>query len=118
MQQERIIVLDFGGQYKQLIARRVRECNVYCEIHPHTLSIEKIREMNPKGIIMTGGPASVYDEKSPTCSPELFEMGIPVDPCSGHLLRLPAHGLSLRRSPRCGWQSWKKGCRNGRRLCG
>ena len=100
MQQERIIVLDFGGQYKQLIARRVRECNVYCEIHPHTLSIEKIREMNPKGIIMTGGPASVYDEKSPTCSPELFEMGIPV------------------RSPRCGWQSWKKGCRNGRRLCG
>ena len=78
MQQERIIVLDFGGQYKQLIARRVRECNVYCEIHPHTLSIEKIREMNPKGIIMTGGPASVYDEKSPTCSPELFEMGIPV----------------------------------------
>ena len=79
MQQERIIVLDFGGQYKQLIARRVRECNVYCEIHPHTLSIEKIREMNPKGIIMTGGPASVYDEKSPTCSPELFEMGNAAD---------------------------------------
>ena len=78
MEQERIVVLDFGGQYKQLIARRVRECNVYCEIHPHTLSIGKIREMNPKGIIMTGGPASVYDEKSPTCSPELFELGIPV----------------------------------------
>ncbi len=78
MEQERIIVLDFGGQYKQLIARRVRECNVYCEIHPHTLEIEKIKEMNPRGIIMTGGPASVYDEKSPTCSPELFELGIPV----------------------------------------
>lgn len=78
MQQEKIIVLDFGGQYKQLIARRVRECNVYCEIHPHTLSIEKIREMNPKGIILTGGPASVYEEDSPTCSPELFELGIPV----------------------------------------
>ena len=59
MQQERIIILDFGGQYKQLIARRVRECNVYCEIHPHTLKIEKIKEMNPRGIILTGGPAPV-----------------------------------------------------------
>ena len=78
MGRELVIILDFGGQYKQLIARRVRECNVYCEIHPHTLSIEKIKAMDPKGIILTGGPASVYDEKSPTCSPELFALGIPV----------------------------------------
>ena len=55
---DKILILDFGGQYKQLIARRVRECNVYCEIHPYTLEIEKIKEMNPKGIILTGGPAS------------------------------------------------------------
>ena len=57
-----IIVLDFGGQYNQLIARRVRECNVYAEVHPYTLSLDKIREMNPKGIIFTGGPNSVYGE--------------------------------------------------------
>ena len=78
MEKELIIVLDFGGQYKQLIARRVRECNVYCEIHPHTLDLAKIREMDPKGIILTGGPASVYKEDSPTCPPELFRLGIPV----------------------------------------
>ena len=53
---DRILVLDFGGQYNQLIARRVRECNVYCEVHPYNLSIEKIKEFNPKGIIFTGGP--------------------------------------------------------------
>ena len=78
MKRELVIILDFGGQYKQLIARRVRECNVYCEIHPHTMGIDEIRELAPKGIILTGGPASVYDEKSPTCSPELFKLGIPV----------------------------------------
>lgn len=78
MQQEKIIVLDFGGQYNQLIARRVRECNVYCEVHPYTLSMEKIKEINPKGIIFTGGPNSVYGEDSPQCPPELYEMGIPI----------------------------------------
>ena len=56
MDRELVIVLDFGGQYNQLIARRVRECNVYCEVHPCTLSLDRIREMNPKGIIFTGGP--------------------------------------------------------------
>ena len=66
MEKELVIVLDFGGQYNQLIARRVRECNVYCEVHPHTLSLEKIREMNPKGIIFTGGPNSAYGEDSPS----------------------------------------------------
>lgn len=78
MKEELIIVLDFGGQYNQLIARRVRECNVYCEVHPYSISLEKIREMNPKGIIFTGGPNSVYAEESPRCSKEIFELGIPI----------------------------------------
>lgn len=78
MQQEMIIVLDFGGQYNQLIARRVRECNVYCEVHPYNMNLDKIRELNPKGIILTGGPNSVYEEGSALCEPEFFEMGIPV----------------------------------------
>ncbi|MCH5265389.1 MAG: glutamine-hydrolyzing GMP synthase [Lachnospiraceae bacterium] len=73
-----IIVLDFGGQYNQLIARRVRECNVYCEVHPNTLSIEEIKKMNPKGLIFTGGPNSAYLPDSPTISAEIFELGIPV----------------------------------------
>lgn len=73
-----IIVLDFGGQYNQLIARRVRECNVYCEVHPYTLSIDEIKAKNPKGIIFTGGPNSVYGEGSPQCPKELYEMGIPI----------------------------------------
>jgi len=78
MNKELIIVLDFGGQYNQLIARRVRECNVYAEVHPYTLSIEKIKEMNPKGIIFTGGPNSAYKEDSPSCSKEIFELGVPI----------------------------------------
>ena len=78
MNNETVIVLDFGGQYNQLIARRVRECNVYCEVHPYTLSLEKIKEMNPKGIIFTGGPNSVYDEASPRYERAILELGIPV----------------------------------------
>ena len=78
MAEEMILVLDFGGQYKQLIARRVRENHVYCEIHPYTMPIEKIKEMNPKGIILTGGPDSVYLEDSLSYDPQLFELGIPV----------------------------------------
>ena len=75
---EMIIVLDFGGQYNQLIARRVRECNVYCEVHPSSLGLDKIREMNPKGIIFTGGPNSVYLEESPHIDKAIFDMGIPI----------------------------------------
>ncbi|SHJ62644.1 glutamine-hydrolyzing GMP synthase [Parasporobacterium paucivorans] len=78
MDRELIIVLDFGGQYNQLIARRVRECNVYCEIHPYTLSLEEIKAKNPKGIIFTGGPNSVYKEESPTCDKGIFDLGIPI----------------------------------------
>lgn len=78
MKKELVLVVDFGGQYNQLIARRVRECNVYCEVHPHNLSIDEIKEMNPKGIIFTGGPNSVYGEDSPLCDKGIFELGIPV----------------------------------------
>lgn len=78
MTKELVIVIDFGGQYNQLIARRVRECNVYCEVHPYTIDLEKIKEMNPKGIIFTGGPNSVYTETSPHCSKEIFKLGIPI----------------------------------------
>ncbi len=78
MKRELVIVLDFGGQYNQLVARRVRECNVYCEIYSYKTDIEKIKEMNPKGIILTGGPNSCYEPDSPTYPKELFELGIPV----------------------------------------
>ena len=100
MAREMIIVLDFGGQYKQLIARRVRECNVYCEIHPCTTSLDRIREMDPKGIILTGGPASVYDPESPSCDRALFEMGIPVlGICYGSQLMAYKLGGEVRTAP-------------------
>ena len=75
---ELVIVLDFGGQYNQLIARRVRECNVNCEVKSYKTSIEEIKALNPNGIIFTGGPNSVYLEDSPTIDKEIFELGIPV----------------------------------------
>ena len=78
MKNELVIVLDFGGQYNQLIARRVRECNVYCEVHSYTISLDKIKELNPKGIIFTGGPNSVYGEESPRYEKAVLELGIPV----------------------------------------
>lgn len=75
---EKILVLDFGGQYNQLICRRVRDLNVYAEVHPYTMSIEKIKEYNPKGIIFTGGPNSCYLEDSPLCDKEIFDLNIPI----------------------------------------
>ena len=75
---EMIVILDFGGQYNQLIARRVRECNVYCEVKSYKTPLEEIKAMNPKGIIFTGGPNSVYLEDSPSIGKEIFELGIPV----------------------------------------
>ena len=78
MQHEKVLVLDFGGQYNQLIARRVREQNVYCELLPCDVSLDRIKEFNPKGIIFTGGPNSVYDESSPHIDKEIFELGVPV----------------------------------------
>ena len=73
-----ILVLDFGSQYTQLIARRVRESNVYCEIHPFNIALETIRQLEPKGIILSGGPASVYQENAPKISEDLFKMTMPV----------------------------------------
>ena len=78
MEREMIVVLDFGGQYNQLIARRVRECNVYCEIYSYKVDLQKIKDLNPKGIILTGGPSSCYEEGAATCDKALFELGIPV----------------------------------------
>jgi len=78
LQAERVLVLDFGSQYAQLIARRVREQNVYCEIVRHDISAERIRDLAPKGIILSGGPASVYEAGAPQCDPGIFRLGIPV----------------------------------------
>jgi len=75
---DKIIILDFGSQYTQLIARRIRECKIYSEIHPFNISLKKIRSISPKGIILSGGPSSVYEKNAPRCAPELFKMGIPI----------------------------------------
>ena len=100
MNKEMIIVLDFGGQYNQLIARRVRECNVYAEVHPYTLSLDKIKEMNPKGIIFTGGPNSVYGEDSPRYQKEIFDLGIPIlGICYGSQLMAYMLGGTVETAP-------------------
>lgn len=100
MEQEKVIVIDFGGQYNQLVARRVRECNVYCEIYSYKTEIEKIKEMNPKGIILTGGPNSCYEEESPTYTKELFELGIPVlGLCYGAQLMMHVLGGKVEKAP-------------------
>ena len=78
MSHQTVIVLDFGGQYNQLIARRVRECNVYCEVKPYTTPLSELKAMNPIGIIFTGGPNSVYLETSPHVDPEIFTWGVPI----------------------------------------
>ncbi len=100
MKKEMIIVLDFGGQYNQLIARRVRECNVYAEVHPYTISLDKIKEMNPKGIIFTGGPNSVYGNDSPRYQKEIFELGIPIlGICYGSQLMAYSLGGKVETAP-------------------
>lgn len=100
MKRETVIVLDFGGQYNQLVARRVRECNVYCEIYSYKTDIEKIKAMNPKGIILTGGPNSCYEADSPTYSKELFELGIPVlGLCYGAQLMMHLLGGKVEKAP-------------------
>ena len=75
---DKILILDFGSQYTQLIARRIRECQIYSEIHPFNLPVEKVRSLSPKGIILSGGPASVYERDAPQCDPTLLRMGIPI----------------------------------------
>ncbi len=78
MENQKVLILDFGGQYNQLIARRVRACNVYCEVHPWTMSLEAIRAYDPIGIIFTGGPNSVYAEHSPHTDPGVYTLGVPI----------------------------------------
>ena len=75
---DHVLVLDFGSQYAKLIARRVREQNVYCEIVRHSLTPARIQELAPKGIILSGGPKSVYEEGAPLCDPGIFDLGIPI----------------------------------------
>ena len=75
---DKILIVDFGSQYTQLIARRVRECEIYSEIHPYNISMDRVKSLSPKGIIFSGGPASVYEKNAPLCDPALLRMGIPV----------------------------------------
>ncbi|MGC9965630.1 MAG: glutamine-hydrolyzing GMP synthase [Syntrophobacteraceae bacterium] len=92
LHEERVLILDFGSQTTQLIARRVRESHVYCEIHPFNMKLEAIRDFRPKGIILSGGPSSVHDEGAPMADPELFELGTPIlGICYG--MQLLAHQL-------------------------
>ena len=100
MDHQSVLVIDFGGQYNQLIARRVRECSVFAEVIPHTQAMEKIREVKPAGIIFTGGPNSVYDDASPKCEPEIFEMGIPIlGICYGSQLMAYMLGGTVETAP-------------------
>ena len=78
MKHETVLVLDFGGQYNELIARRVRDLGVYCEVHPYKKALEKIKELSPIGIIFTGGPNSVYEEGAPKVDPAVFQQGLPI----------------------------------------
>src|SRR5437660_6681096 len=75
---ERILVFDFGSQYAQLIARRVRDLNVFCQVVRHDLSAERVRDLEPSGMILSGGPSSVYQPGAPRCDPKIFELDIPV----------------------------------------
>lgn len=101
MNNELVIVLDFGGQYNQLIARRVRECNVFCEVLPYTTDIKKIKAKKPVGIIFTGGPNSVYETNAPKCEKEIFELGVPVlGICYGSQLMAYTLGGKVAQAPK------------------
>ncbi len=100
LSREKVIVIDFGGQYNQLVARRVRECNVYCEIYSYKTDLEQIKAMNPKGIILTGGPNSCYEEGAPTYQRGLFELGVPVlGLCYGAQLMMHVLGGKVQKAP-------------------
>ena len=78
LDRQMIVILDFGSQYSELIARRIRETQVYSEVLSYRTTVEKLRQLNPKGIILSGGPNSVYDDRAPQCDPEIWQLGIPV----------------------------------------
>lgn len=100
MSRETVVVLDFGGQYNQLIARRVRECNVYCEIYSYKTDLEKIKAIHPKGIIFTGGPNSCYETDSPAYDTGIYELGIPVlGICYGSQLMMHQLGGKVEKAP-------------------
>jgi GMP synthase (glutamine-hydrolysing) len=99
-QTQRVLILDFGSQYAQLIARRVRELNVYCEIVRHDLSPEQIRRHAPVGLILSGGPSSVYEANAPRCHPDIFDLGIPVlGICYGMQLACETLGGKVANAP-------------------
>jgi len=101
MSHEIVLILDFGSQYNQLIARRVRENKVYCKLVPHDITPEQIRSISPKGLILSGGPASVFEKNSPKCSKEIFELGIPVlGICYGMQLMAHTLGGKVRKAGR------------------
>src|SRR4051812_32031846 len=96
MTQNRILILDFGSQFTQLIARRIRELHVYCEVHPPTVSSEWVREWNPRGIILSGGPASVYETNAPLTTEDVVHSGAPVlGICYGMQIIAQMHGAPV-----------------------
>ncbi len=100
LHQERVLILDFGSQTTQLIARRVRESHVYCEIHPYNMTAEKIKDFHPKGLILSGGPSSVHDEGAPMAAPEIYTLGIPIlGICYGMQLMALQLGGAVEKAP-------------------
>ena len=104
MDNELILVIDFGGQYNQLIARRVREHNIYCEVISYKTPVEEIKERNPKGIIFTGGPNSVYLGDAPRMPKEIFEIGVPI---LGICYGLRSRRYNRKSQRKCGGGVWK-----------
>ena len=93
---ELVLIFDFGSQFGQLIARRVRDLNVFCMVVRHDISAARVRELNPRGIIFSGGPASVYEPNAPKCDPAVFDLNIPVLGCGKDGDRQGARRVSLR----------------------
>ncbi|MGL5508942.1 MAG: glutamine-hydrolyzing GMP synthase, partial [Microcoleaceae cyanobacterium] len=99
--QQMIAILDFGSQYSELIARRIRETQVYSEVLSYRITAEKLREINPKGIILSGGPSSVYDQGAPHCDPAIWDLGVPVlGVCYGMQLMVQQLGGNVERATR------------------